>query len=365
MRLKTVILLACLCVLTVGTQLASAQIGPAIGNITSAGATCSATSPSTNCVTLKLDGLTGAATILITGTFVGTGQFEVSNDGLTTWTNINCTPPNSTTAASSATATGSWQCNVAGWEHIRVRCSAYTSGTISVVINGAHASAKSGGGSPFSSGGATVNVVPKGDGAGKLADSSITDASGVVQLGASGSGTNTVGVGDVLQPGIGTGTATPAQLTIKGDNLLTSSSSTAHVPIVRWTTPSTTGNLKSLTNNTATLFGRVVVSAGKTIALIIRYHVEVNDGTNTQEETGMATFSGIAVTAGTITAGTPAKFGNAQTVSAGTLAVSFTAVVNGSNIDCKITSNTSLTSTTHRVVIDVVNLSPEGDVTFF
>lgn len=136
MKLKTVLLLALLC------APAFAQMTPVQGNITAASSSCL----STNCVTLQLDGQTGAASIQLTGTFTATVSFEVSNDNGTTYVAVNGTPPNSTTAVSSATATGLWQFNVAGFTHIRARGSAYTSGTAAVVINSARVSAKSGGG---------------------------------------------------------------------------------------------------------------------------------------------------------------------------------------------------------------------------
>jgi hypothetical protein len=118
--------------------LAAAQQGPAIGNITSAGSTCSTTSTPTNCVILQLDTATSSATIQVAGTYVGTNQFEVSSDNQVTWANVSCTPPNSATAVSSTTSTGLWQCNVAGYTHIRARGSAYTSGTAAININSGH-----------------------------------------------------------------------------------------------------------------------------------------------------------------------------------------------------------------------------------
>lgn len=138
MKLKTVLLLSLTCALP-----ALAQSNPAIGNITASGSTCATANA---CISLQLDGSTGAATIQLTNTFTGTAQFEVSSDNSTTWAAINGTPPNSTTAVSSATSTGVWQFNVAGFTNIRVRASALASGTISVVINSARVSAKSSGG---------------------------------------------------------------------------------------------------------------------------------------------------------------------------------------------------------------------------
>lgn len=72
--------------------------------------------------------------VQITGTFSGTVQFEVSMDGGTTWVSISGTPVASTTTATSATAPGMWQFDISGIELFRVRCSAYTSGSINVYM---------------------------------------------------------------------------------------------------------------------------------------------------------------------------------------------------------------------------------------
>jgi hypothetical protein len=176
MRLKTVILLACLCVLTSCAEVAYAQNQSprAYGNITASGSSCTTTPAA--CVILSFPNQqTGASVVSITGTWTATVQFEASSDGGDNWVAINSTPPNSTTAVTSATANGTWQANVAGFTNIRVRCSAFTSGTIVVVINSASVSAKSGGGAVYASGLGTSNVIPKGNGAGQLADSALTD----------------------------------------------------------------------------------------------------------------------------------------------------------------------------------------------
>ena len=77
----------------------------------------------------------GSASIVLSGTFDGTLEFEGSADGGTTWVAVDCFPPNSNTPATSATEPGVWQLNVAGMTNLRVRCSAYTSGTVVATIN--------------------------------------------------------------------------------------------------------------------------------------------------------------------------------------------------------------------------------------
>lgn len=91
----------------------------------------------------------GAVGIQIAGSFSGTLVFEGSIDG-TVWSAVNATPPNSTTAVSSATSTGLWIAVVGGLVFVRVRLSAYASGlavvNITAVPFSATASAGGGGG---------------------------------------------------------------------------------------------------------------------------------------------------------------------------------------------------------------------------
>lgn len=125
-------------------------------NITAAGATCNGTGA---CVQQAVATTNGGASVSLSGTFSATLQFEATNaanpyDPLNAglWTSIQMTPTSSGTAATSATAPGIWQANVAGLTAIRVRCSAYTSGTVAVVINLSSASARTNGGSGVGAG---------------------------------------------------------------------------------------------------------------------------------------------------------------------------------------------------------------------
>lgn len=81
-------------------------------------------------VTLGVSGLGGVG-IQITGSFTGTLQFESSLDGMTFGTH-SVTPPNSTTAVTSATAAGRWAAACAT-KVFRVRMSAFTAGPAAVV----------------------------------------------------------------------------------------------------------------------------------------------------------------------------------------------------------------------------------------
>ena len=78
---------------------------------------------STNCATagscaiLPLAANSASLTVQLSGTFSGTMQFEGSNDGGNTYVAVNATPPSSTTAVTSATATGLWRIVVSGLTH--------------------------------------------------------------------------------------------------------------------------------------------------------------------------------------------------------------------------------------------------------
>lgn len=85
----------------------------------------------------------GSASIQVTGTFVGTLQFEQSVDG-TNFTTWSVTANGATTTVTSATATGYWTGSITT-RYIRVRFSAYTSG--SAVVNLISTQARAGGGS--------------------------------------------------------------------------------------------------------------------------------------------------------------------------------------------------------------------------
>lgn len=96
--------------------------------------------------TLDVKGM-GTATISV----VGTGTFEltfqvVTEDGQTQA--LNCTPPNSTTPVTQATASGRWgSCNVAGYPTIRVvPTGSWSTGNAKVVLSAAGTGGGGGGG---------------------------------------------------------------------------------------------------------------------------------------------------------------------------------------------------------------------------
>ena len=106
--------------------------GPTVdGEITATATTCTATA----CVSyiVQSAGNVGTIAVQITGTFVATLQFEGTVDN-STWVAISGLPVGSSTSATSATATGLWQFSTSGLMGLRVRASAYTSGTATVYI---------------------------------------------------------------------------------------------------------------------------------------------------------------------------------------------------------------------------------------
>lgn len=86
-------------------------------------------------VLLDVRGLGGVG-IQLTGTWTGTVTFEASIDGVT-FVALNMVPSNSATPASTATSTGAWTANVAGYLLVRARFSTATSGTVVVWMQGA------------------------------------------------------------------------------------------------------------------------------------------------------------------------------------------------------------------------------------
>lgn len=85
-----------------------------------------------NQVLLDVNGLSSLI-IELTGTFVGTTVFEYTING-TDWYALTVNVIGSSATATGATAVGKWIANVAGFLMVRIRCTAYTSGTISVAM---------------------------------------------------------------------------------------------------------------------------------------------------------------------------------------------------------------------------------------
>lgn len=71
--------------------------------------------------------------VQVTGTFVGTVQWQASNDG-TTWVALRAQKADDATAVNSSTTTPALFRGSLGFRFFRLTCTAYTSGTISAVL---------------------------------------------------------------------------------------------------------------------------------------------------------------------------------------------------------------------------------------
>lgn len=104
------------------------------GAITASGSTCGTTNA---CIALNLFNSpslsTTAASVLITGTFSGTIQFEASVDGIT-FVSIPGAPAGGGASVTSTTGTGTWTFGIAAFTVFRARASAYASGTATITI---------------------------------------------------------------------------------------------------------------------------------------------------------------------------------------------------------------------------------------
>src|SRR5438552_4059926 len=79
---------------------------------------------------LSVDGMSSAI-LTVSGTFVGTVTFEVTEDG-TNWYGIIATAVATGIKSYTSTAPGLYEFSVAGFVNLRARVSAYTSGSITV-----------------------------------------------------------------------------------------------------------------------------------------------------------------------------------------------------------------------------------------
>lgn len=135
MRTTWTTLLAAL-LLVAGTA-AAQQIDT--GSITAGGADCSTAK---RCVSIALPPQTVSTTIQVSGTYSGTLQFEASADGGTTWFSALAIKLADGSSATSTTSTGLFAIANGGLTNVRVRCSAYSSGTASITAVRGYATAK-------------------------------------------------------------------------------------------------------------------------------------------------------------------------------------------------------------------------------
>jgi hypothetical protein len=130
-----------------------AQTIPATANLTASDSGACTTAGA--CLTVNVTPSSAAAVIQLTGTFSATLQFEGTTSSGGTFVAIAATPVAGGSAVTSATATGSWRVTASGFAQIRVRCSAFTSGTVVAAITLSTGSSGTGNGS---SGGAVSSV---------------------------------------------------------------------------------------------------------------------------------------------------------------------------------------------------------------
>lgn len=97
--------------------------------VTTTNKTATGSLTATGSVTINPVNGCGSATLQITGTWVATVQFEATTDG-TNFFSINGIVPTTGARATSTTANGQWVLPVAGYEQVRARVSAFTSGTV-------------------------------------------------------------------------------------------------------------------------------------------------------------------------------------------------------------------------------------------
>lgn len=173
-----------------------------------------------------------------------------------------------------------------------------------------------------------------------------------------GTDTDVAGSNFTFQPGTGTGAAAISKILVRGP-AIGSTGTTAQTQIQREVICHTkTG----LTNNTATAIVTLATVSGGFASCQLQYTIEASDGTDFQCETGVATVAAVNKAAA-LTIGTVSKTDTSSAVSSGTLTVTWTAVANATSIDFKVTSNSSLTTTTNRVIVKVLNLSYVSDIT--
>ncbi len=122
----------------------------------------------------------GAFGVQVSGTFVGTIQFEVSGNGQI-YGAVNVRPPDSSTAVTSTTAVGQWTGSCVA-HTVQCRMSAWTSGTAIVAMTAIPSGGSSSGGGGAAS---DVNVA------------TINGAAVSMGTGASGTGTQRVSLGDI------------------------------------------------------------------------------------------------------------------------------------------------------------------------
>jgi hypothetical protein len=99
---------------------------------------------------------------------------------------------------------------------------------------------------------------------------------------------------------------------------------------------------KSVTNNSATTVATLTIASATTVSGTLNYSIEVTDGTNYQTEAGVIAYSATNAS-GTVANNTVTKIGSNQSVTSGTLVVTWTLTTSGT---IQVNANSSLTPST-------------------
>jgi hypothetical protein len=153
--------------------------------------------------------------------------------------------------------------------------------------------------------------------------------------GATSAATNKAAGALILATGVNTGNAIPAQIRLQAGVMNPTSGTGDNANVDRYMTGS-----KVLTDNSAITILNATLAAGTGIGGIIRYSIEVRDGTDIQVETGFAVYSGVNK-AGAFTVSIT-EVSSQQDLSAGTLATTW--AISGANpAAISVNANSSLT----------------------
>lgn len=177
----------------------------------------------------------------------------------------------------------------------------------------------------------------------------------IAASGATSGGSNLAG-GDVrLYPGLSTGTGR-SYIRLKGYTRATSTGTGDNSALDRMVL-----NCQlALTNNSDTQILTATLASGSTIGIEVSYCIEVTNGTDYQVERGRVVWTALNK-GGVFTVGAPVKFGNLQSVSTGTLTVSFTTPTGANPLSLTVKANSSLTPSTGypRIGFSVQNYSQQ------
>ena len=153
--------------------------------------------------------------------------------------------------------------------------------------------------------------------------------------GATSAATDKPGGSLILAPGMSTGRGT-AVIIMQGLTTATGSLTTDNTAITR----EVISGFRSLTNNSTMAIAAFTIGSTTVIGGVLRYSVEALSQANQQVEVGQVVFVS-RNSAGATVSSTPIKFGNQQTLSAGSLTVTFQ-LSSGNPAEVVVTASSSL-----------------------